>query len=56
VSQSKVTNALTTIGIIGGFLYAIKQDKKIGIVALYGIAFGLGGMLVGNYIDKFNRD
>ena len=56
MKDNKVTNAFITIGLLGGLMYGIKKDKGIAITTLYGVGFGIVGMLVGNTLSKFYKD
>lgn len=50
---SKLGGVLGTVGVLSGIFVAMKQNKKLGATALYAIAFGVGGLLIGNSITKF---
>lgn len=52
MDKSKYANAFATIGLIGGILLAMKQNKGIGVTAVYGLGLGLAGMFIGNQIQK----
>ena len=52
MKQTNLSNAIGTISLIGGILYAMKKNQGIGMTALYGLGFGLAGMFIGNQIQK----
>ena len=53
MKNSKFGTTLGTIGALGGIFYAMKNNKKLGVTALYAIGFAFGGVLLGNAITKF---
>lgn len=50
---SKFGGVLGTAGVLGGIFFAMKQNKKLGTTAIYALAFGIGGLLIGNAVTKF---
>jgi F0F1-type ATP synthase assembly protein I len=56
MNKNKIVNTTITIGLLSGLMYGIKQDKGIATTTLYGIGFGILGMIVGNSISKFYKD
>lgn len=56
MQNSKIGNTLSTIGVLGGLLYGMKKSKPIGTLVVYGVLFGVAGMLLGNSINKFYED
>jgi hypothetical protein len=51
--NSKLGGVLGTVGVLSGIFIAMKQNKKLGGTALFAIAFGVGGLLIGNAVTKF---
>lgn len=52
MEQTKLGNALGTVGLLGGIFYAMKKNKGLGMTALFGIGLGLAGMFIGTHIQK----
>ena len=53
INKSQLGSTLGTIGAIGGILYSMKKGKGLGATFLFTVAFGIGGLLVGNSVSKF---
>jgi FtsH-binding integral membrane protein len=53
IEKSNLGNTLGTIGVLSGLAYSIKNKKSFGMSALYVIAFGIGGLILGNSVTKF---
>jgi len=53
MKTTKLANVIGGVGLLGGMFYGIKNQKAIGIVALYGLAFGVVGYYIGNSVSKF---
>jgi uncharacterized membrane protein len=53
--NNNLSNILATSGVVVGFLYGIKNDKKMVEVAFYGIGLGIVGMFLGNTIKKYTE-
>lgn len=53
IEKSNLGNTLGTIGVLSGLAYSIKNKKNFGMSALYVIAFGIGGLILGNSVTKF---
>lgn len=56
MENKKIVNSFITIGLLGGLIYGMKNNKGIGTTTLYGVGFGILGMIVGNSITKFYQD
>lgn len=54
-TNSKIGNLLGSVGVVGGIVFAMKKDKKLGVTALYAVGFGLVGLLIGNSINNFYK-
>ena len=53
MEKTNLGNTLGTIGVISGLAYSIKNKKSFGMSAFYVIAFGIGGLILGNSVTKF---
>lgn len=53
MKNSKFGNTLGSIGLLGGIFYAMRKHKSLGVTALYALAFGVGGVIIGNSITNF---
>lgn len=53
MGTQKFGNVVGGVALLGGMFYGIKNQKSIGIVALYGLAFGVVGYYIGNQVSKF---
>lgn len=54
--KNNLSSILGTAGVVYGLYYSMKNNKQLGETALYAIAFGLLGALVGNTINKKNEN
>ena len=52
LKTSNLGTTLGTAGVLGGIFYAMKEKKSFGVLALYAIGFGIGGMFIGNTLSK----
>ena len=50
--KTNIGNVLGTVGILGGIIYSMKNNKSFGMTSVYALAFGFGGMFIGNQIQK----
>ena len=50
---TKFGNTLGSVGLVGGMLYAMKNNKDTKGIVIYGLLFGIGGLLIGNSLTKF---
>ena len=53
IEKSNLGNTLGTIGVLSGLAYSIKNKKSFGMSSFYVIAFGIGGLILGNAVTKF---
>jgi hypothetical protein len=53
MKNSKFGNTLGSIGLLGGIFYAMGKHKSLGQTAIYGLLFGVGGIIIGNSITNF---
>jgi hypothetical protein len=53
MKKTQIGSTLGTIGIVGGMFYAMKNNKGFMGYATFGLLFGLGGLLIGNALEKF---
>ena len=51
--NSKLGGVLSTVGVLSGIFYAMKNNKGLTQTAVYAVGFGIGGLLLGNSINKF---
>ena len=51
--NSKLGGILGSVGVVYGIFNGIKNKQKFGEIALYSVLFGLGGVIIGNAVEKF---
>lgn len=51
-NQNNLGNILGTVGLVGGIFYAMKGRKSLLVTTLFGLGFGIGGMFIGNNLNK----
>lgn len=56
MNNTKFGSVLGSVGLIGGMFYAMKKRKDFKGLAMYGILFGIGGLLAGNALARFYED
>jgi hypothetical protein len=53
MKPTRIGSILGSVGVVYGIYNGIKTNKKLVELATYSILFGLGGVIIGNAIDKF---
>ena len=53
MNPSRLGGILGSVGVVYGIFNGIKAKRKFAELATYSILFGLGGVIIGNAIDKF---
>jgi hypothetical protein len=47
--------SLATVGVLGGIVFAMKKNQGVGMTIVYALAFGLGGMYLGNAVETIRK-
>jgi lipoprotein signal peptidase len=50
--MNKNVSIFGSVGVVYGLYYSMKNNKSLTETAIFALAFGLGGALIGNTINK----